>query len=289
MLPTTKTIHVAIEGEPQPCRMAYLEWENADVPVVVCVHGLTRNAHDFSYLADALHERYRILSIDMPGRGQSDWLENHEHYTYGTYLSVIQQLLASLNISEFFWVGTSMGGIIGMIAAGLVPQSIKGLVLNDVGPFIPANAIKRLSTYVGKTVSFNSREEAENALRTIYQTFGIHEQSQWQHLFQHGLYKDGTGKIRLTYDPMIGKMLEDSKNHNDVDMWEMWPSVQCPVLLLRGETSDILTKDTADKMADGHNALTYKEIPDVGHAPSLMQQDEIAAIINWLDSQSKGT
>jgi pimeloyl-ACP methyl ester carboxylesterase len=263
--------------------LAYHEWPARDgSPVLVCVHGLTRNAMDFLVLAPAFASGWRVIAVDMPGRGRSDWLKDPADYNYSTYVADLAGLLDHLGIGEVDWVGTSMGGIIGMMMAGLFPGRIGRLVLNDIGGSIAAAGLRRILSYAGGTRPYASRAEAEAALRANLAPFGIREEANWQRVFASSLVDETDGRTRLACDPAVVASLPLPEDVKDIDLWPVWERVHCPVLILRGAESDILTSETARRMRDGKNQVTLVEFPGVGHAPSLMEPDQIAPIVRWL-------
>jgi pimeloyl-ACP methyl ester carboxylesterase len=264
--------------------LAYHEWPaRDDSRVLFCVHGLTRNAMDFAVLAPALSNGWRVIAIDMPGRGQSDWLKNPADYNYSTYVTDLGGLLDHLALHDVDWVGTSMGGIIGMMMAGLFPGRIGRLVLNDVGGGIPAQGLRRILSYAGANLHYESRAEAERALRANCAPFGIRSEANWQRLFSSSLVDDKDGRTRIAYDPAIVASFPSPEDAKDIDLWPAWEKVHCPTLILRGAESDILTRETAQRMRDGKSRVTLVEIPGAGHAPSLMEPDQIAPIVRWLN------
>lgn len=263
--------------------VVYYEWGDANNPnVIFCVHGLTRNARDFDYLAAELAGTHRVIAVDIPGRGQSEWLKNPSDYNVVSYLTDIGLLFQELGLSQVTWVGTSMGAIIGMMAASQYPQAIRKMVLNDLGAFVPGAALARLGEYVGKAVRFSSRAEAEAALRLAYAPFGITREDIWQHLFTHTLVDEGSQGVRVHYDPAIGLPFNNPQAITDVDLWPVWNQVQCPVLLLRGAQSDILPRDVALAMQQSKADVTLVEIPRVGHAPTMMVPGEIVPVVEWI-------
>jgi pimeloyl-ACP methyl ester carboxylesterase len=262
--------------------LSYLKWGNAP-DVVLCVHGLTRHARDFDFLAQALSEKYTVICPDMPGRGQSEWLREATDYNYATYLADIFYLLDSLNIKTAHWIGTSMGGIIAMMAAGLRPALIKSLVLNDVGCLIPAASLERILSYAGVKMQFANRQEAEQHLRVICKPFGITSEEHWQHLFTYTLRNLPDGTCSLHYDPNIITPLKTAEV-KDVNLWPFWEAVKpIPTMLIRGAQSDLLLAETAQQMKSIHPNLTLHDIQNAGHAPALMSQGEISLIRSWLN------
>lgn len=265
-------------------RIAWLEWGDIHNPrVVFCVHGLTRNAHDFDYLANALQKHYRVVCPDMPGRGQSDWLQNPLQYGYPLYAADCLALLHHLGIAACNWVGTSMGGIIGMMVAGFQPHRIKRLVLNDVGAVVAAEGLKRISGYAGKKMVFSNREEAEIILRELFTSFGIHDEAHWRHVFTSSLQQGADGRWHMHYDPnIIVPLKKDLDEPKDIDLAGLWKMVHCPVLIIRGAESDLLRRETAQKMHNERPNVTLVEIEGAGHAPALMEDSQIDMIANWL-------
>jgi pimeloyl-ACP methyl ester carboxylesterase len=269
---------------PEARRIAYWCWGSIDAPgTLLCVHGLTRNGRDFDFLAASLSADYRVFCPDMPGRGQSPYLTDKAGYNNTAYLADLMALLRQENVAHVDWVGTSMGGILGMVAGASMPGLVDRLVLNDVGAHIPREGLLRLGQYVGKSVAFASRQEARSALRAIYAPFGITQEAAWEHLFAHSLKDDGDGKVRLAYDPALGDAFSNPDAIQDVDLQPLWEKITCPVLILRGANSDILTRETAARMQSEKPAqVTYVDIPGTGHAPSLMREEEIHIIRRWL-------
>lgn len=277
---------------PEPHRLTYYRWGNPKAAqTVICVHGLTRNGRDFDFLAEALAEHYQVIAPDMPGRGESDWLATPALYNYQTYLFDLQCLVYALELPNVHWVGTSMGGILGMMMSGAMPGLLTSLVLNDVGCVVAKQGLKRILSYAGIKMHFASRAEAEAALKNVCAPFGITEEKHWQHLFAHSLYETEDGKAHLAYDPAIatGVAVADPSLVQDVNLWPLWETVKpIPTLLIRGETSDILTRETALEMKNTHPRLTLHEIKGAGHAPALMDAAQITTIKEWLLSPPNG-
>lgn len=262
--------------------MAFYEWGDPYAPPVVCVHGLTRNGRDFDYLAQALAKHYRVIAVDVAGRGNSDNLSNLRWYDNGTYMHDILALLERMNLKKFDWVGTSMGGIIGMMVASLMPGKITRLVLNDIGALIPADGLMRIGEYVGKRERFNSIYEADSYLRKIMVPFGIKNPDHWDHVLMHTLVHQQDGSVRFAYDPAIGEAFRlaasELEKLEDISLWMLWEAIACPTLLLRGAQSDILPREVALKMCETHPATTLVEFEGIGHAPTLMETGQIQKI-----------
>lgn len=275
------TLHLPDYAE--PFEIALHEWGQVGNPPIVCVHGLTRNAMDFHFLAEAFAANHYVIAPDLPGRGVSPWLKDPALYNNEFNSKLMLQLLNQLNLQNVRWVSTSMGGIIGMILAATVPGLIHKLVLNDVGADIPVSALQRLKEYVGRQVSFESYEQGEAALRRIFQPFGLKEEIHWQHLLQHSLIEKN-GQWLMRYDPAIGDALQQIELQ-PINLWPIWNLIQCPVLLLRGSESDILPKVTAQNMLQSKSDVEYMEFPGVGHAPALYDEAQISIIKQWIDGK----
>lgn len=259
-------------------RIAYTQWDGPPgAPTVVCVHGLTRNGRDFDRLAEALSARWRVVCPDMPGRGKSDWLPKPEAYGYPLYLSVAAALLARLDVESIDWIGTSMGGLIGMMLAAQPGTPIRRLVVNDVGPFLPKAALERIGSYVGQDPRFDGLEALEAYLRRVHAPFGPLADAEWRHLARHSARERPDGGLGLAYDPAIGAAFKGELQ--DVDLWPVWDAVSAPTLVLRGRDSDLLSAETAARMAARARVV---EFAGVGHAPALMAEDQIAAIRDFL-------
>jgi pimeloyl-ACP methyl ester carboxylesterase len=260
-------------------------WGNPELPAILCVHGLTRNGRDFDFLAQALSHRFCVVCPDMPGRGKSTWFKDPSTYNYATYVGDIVFLLSALKLSRIHWIGTSMGGIIGMMLANTLPGAIASLTLNDIGCSVSAAGLKRIGNYAGATSYFTNRAEAENALRMNMATFGITEERHWQHVFAHSILEAGDGSFYFAYDPAIMATFPKGDEVKDIDLWKLWDAIKfLPVLLLRGAMSDLLTRETALQMKNSHPNLMLHEIPNAGHAPSLMDEPSIQLISNWIQS-----
>lgn len=263
-------------------RVHYTEWgDPANDKVLVCVHGLTRNARDFDFFAAALEDEYRVLCPDVVGRGKSDRLANKVDYGYPQYMLDMNALIARSQADQVDWVGTSMGGLIGMFLAAQPNTPIRRLVINDVGPFIPKVALQRIAAYVGQPISFASLDEMERYVRTVAASFGPLTDAQWRHLTVHGARRLEDGRYAFCYDPGIAEGFKAVVDE-DVDLWPVWDAIRCPVLLLRGEQSDVLTREDAETMTRRGPRATLVEFAGIGHAPALMAEDQIAAVRDWL-------
>lgn len=264
-------------------RVAYTEWGDPHNPeVVVCVHGLTRNGRDFDTLARALAGRYRVICPDVVGRGRSDWLKEPAGYGFPQYVADMVTLIARLDVEHVDWVGTSMGGLIGMFLGSLEPSPIRRMVLNDVGPVITAESLGRIGEYVGRAPRFASLEEAESYLRMVNAPFGPLSDAQWRHLTVHSVQQDSDGLWRMRYDPGIGDPFRSALVFQNVDFWPIYQRIRCPVMITRGAESDLLARDTAEAMTRQGPGGELVEFAGVGHAPMFMADDQIAAVSRFL-------
>jgi pimeloyl-ACP methyl ester carboxylesterase len=268
-------------------RMRYVEWgDPAASRVVICVHGLTRNGRDFDELAQALAPDCRVVCPDVVGRGRSDWLRGKAGYGYSQYCADLTALIARVTgggAERLYWVGTSMGGILGMLLAASAQTPIERLVVNDVGALIPAASLQRLGTYVGKDPRFATYRELETYVRVVCAPFGPLTDAQWRHLTEHGAKQHGDGSWGMSYDPGIGIPLQKPQEEiADVDLWQHYEAIRCPTLLLRGAQSDLLLADTAAQMTQRGPKARLVEFDGIGHAPMLMAPDQIAVVRDFL-------
>lgn len=261
-------------------RLAFMEFGNPAAPAVVCVHGLTRNSRDFDPLAESLADRFHVVCPDLPGRGRSDWLPSSALYQPVSYVAALAHLLAYLN-KPVAWIGTSLGGICGMMTASARHAPVTKLVLNDIGPHIPAAALSRIRDYMMEAPEvFPALPELEAHLRRIHAPFGRLSDAQWAHLAKHSARPAPQGGYAMHYDPRIIEPMRAAAPR-DADLSLFWNHLSVPVLAIRGAESDLLTPETFTRMReDGAEALT---ISDAGHAPALMDPESIAAIARFLE------
>lgn len=275
-------------------RLAYTEWTPGSGvrprQTIICVHGLTRNSRDFDSLAQDLAERLsaRVVCLDVVGRGRSGWLTNKMAYAYPQYMADACALIARLDVDQVDWVGTSMGGLLGMFLSGMPGSPIRRMVVNDIGPWVPKEALQRIASYVGRHQSFEDLQELEEHLRTVHAPFGVLSDEDWAHLVEHGHHPTEDGTVRLSYDPDIAAVFQ-AQPPEDLDLWPVWDRVQCPVLILRGADSDLLSAETARDMVGrpGGPAAQLIEFAGCGHAPALMEEDQIAPIRDWLSTEHR--
>lgn len=262
-----------------PVELRWAEWGPADGAPVVCVHGLTRTGRDFDTLARELAEDgRRVICPDIPGRGLSSWLPDGNLYAVPTYLAVLRPLLQELD--SYDWVGTSMGGLIGMGVASVPGNGLRRMVLNDVGAAIPAAALAGIGAYLGSEPEFADVAAVEAHLRAIHAGFGALSPAEWRHLAETSARMTPAGKLVLHYDPAIAVPMRGAPLA-DVALWPLWETLNLPVLLLRGADSLLLTAETAERMA-ARPGVTLVTVPGCGHAPALMDPAQTGVIRGFL-------
>ncbi len=262
-------------------RVVYDEWGDRDNPaVVICVHGVGRNARDFDDLAVALAPTHRVLNVDMPGRGRSDWLADPNDYVFPTYLTVLTALVARSGAETVGWVGTSMGGLLGMVLAAQPRTPVARLVVNDVGPTIEPAALERIRGYFGLDPTFATYADIAQYLRTISAPFGRLTDAQWDHLTRSNVRERPDGRWGMAYDPGIAVPFRASAA--PPDLWPVWDAIRCPTLVLHGRDSDLLSAATVAQMAARGPKPTVIEFEGVGHAPMLLSTDQIDPVVRFL-------
>ena len=283
---------------PAPHRMAYWQWGDPQAShTVVCVHGLSRQGRDFDVLAQALVARsktpLRVVCPDVVGRGKSDFLADPQGYQLPTYVADMLQLLAQLKPSTLDWVGSSMGGLIGMLLCAYAPSvgaSVRRLVLNDVGPVIEWRALQRIGQYLGKSGQFATVQQAADAMWAISSSFGPHTPAQWLALSQAMLKpvpspQGGTAFV-LHYDPAIalpfGRTTEQQAKEGEALLWQAYEAITAQTLLIRGAQSDLLSIATAQQMTQRGPQAQLVEFAGVGHAPTLIAPDQVDAVANFV-------
>jgi pimeloyl-ACP methyl ester carboxylesterase len=263
-------------------RLVYSEWPGPKgAPVLLCVHGLTRNGRDFDTIAEALSAHYRVVCPDMPGRGRSDYLAVPADYDFRMHLADLAALIARLDVEGLDWLGTSMGGTLGVLMAAQPSNPIRRLVVNDVGPPLPKAAADRIISYVGLDPSFPSLEAMETALRQIYAVFGPLGDAQMRKLTVDSARRKPDGSYGFAYDPHIADAFKATPPEG-VDLWPVWEAVKCPVLLLRGAVSDVLPREVADEVVRRIPQAKLVEFAGIGHAPPLLTEDQIGAVRDFL-------
>lgn len=302
-------------------RLAYTDWGDPNNPhVVICVHGLSRNSRDFDWLATALSTDIRVVCPDVVGRGESDWLQDRFAYCFPTYLSDAAALVARVTVAQpqgqglladlrdrlrgrprdpaeptLDWIGTSMGGLIGMLLAAKPGSPIRRLVLNDVGPFVPWAGLVRLKGHVGSDSSFADMNEVERHFRQVCAEFGQLDDEYWRRLAEHSVTRREDGRYAVRYDPAISRGLPVHMDPElpigpeflrGIDLWNVWDAVKCPVLVLRGADSQVLPRDVVEEMQRRKPDLRVVEFAGVGHVPALATPDQIEAVRDFLASGS---
>jgi pimeloyl-ACP methyl ester carboxylesterase len=285
--------------------MAYWEWGEPDNDqVVLCVHGLTRTGRDFDHLATRLSRHYRVICPDVVGRGKSDWLINSSYYIVPQYAADMLTLIARVNATQLDWVGTSMGGLIAMALAGTLAMSamarpsrgaaglpgnqtlrLRKLVLNDIGPRLDFDGLTRIAQYVGEPIQFDSFSQAVDYVRSVSAGFGTHDDMGWEDLTRYVFIRQGEQWVKH-YDlriaePFAGQS-EDAVRSSEALLWRAYESIASPIMLMRGELSDLLAPETAQEMLKRNSHAFLHEVPGVGHAPTLRCDDQIDPIERFL-------
>ena len=262
-------------------RVAYYEWgDPANMNVVVCVHGVGRNGRDFDVLGEALAPTHRVLAVDMPGRGKSDWLPDPNDYVFPTYLTTLTALIARSGAETVSWVGTSMGGLLGFVAASMPKSPVARLVANDVGPVIEPAALARIAEYFGADPTFATYEELDRYVRQISAPFGPLTEAQWAHVVGHNVRQRADGRWGLAYDPGIAVPFRQQPA--PPALWPVFDAIRCPTLVLRGAQSDLLSAATAAEMSQRGPKPRVVEFAGVGHAPMLLAADQVDVVVAFL-------
>jgi pimeloyl-ACP methyl ester carboxylesterase len=261
-----------------------MEWGDPSAPPVVCWHGLARTGRDFDELAIALAADYWVLCPDTPGRGWSQWLRGvPQDYCFQTYEAVAVSLCDELGIGRLRWVGTSMGGHLGMrLATGALKDRITHLVLNDIGPEVPDQAIERIVTYVGNPPAFDSLGELEQWLRTVYVPFGKNSDVFWRRMAETSARRTDSGQITVHYDPQLVRQF--TEHSDDLDLWPTYDALRVPTLLLRGRDSDVLPESVAQAMVQRGPCPELCTFEGCGHAPTLASAEQQVPVSSFLAS-----
>ena len=275
------TVAVLMDGVLK--HMAVHEWGDEKNPrVVLCVHGLSRNGRDFDVVADALSKDFRVLCPDIPGRGQSDWLASENQYSIPTYARFINAMLTEFGVQSYDWIGTSMGGLIGMLMAVTPGSTMRRFVINDIGPVLEIEAIKRIASYVGLAPNFASYPELYAVARTAITTFGPLTEEQYQHMVSTSCWQRADGRWEFNMDPKVGDAFRAGLATPAADMWPLWLAVKQPTLILRGVNSDLLSAATLTKMVETHPNALALTIADTGHAPMIFDAPTVSAVCEFL-------
>lgn len=275
-------------------KVVYSDWGDKNGDPIICIHGLTGNGHDFNALARYLVPLgYRILAIDIPGRGRSDFLSDPDSYNYKNYLSVINIMLVREgldNPASVHWLGVSMGGLLGIWLAGLPNSPIKRLILNDIGPEVPEDDLRLISQYLKVTYEFKSFEDFLTQVKTSRSlSYGHLNDAQWREMAEGIQRQLPNGKYSYAFDPKISEMF-DHQPIGELNQWPFWDNITIPTLILRGATSTIFPHSVAEKMltrGPGDKGLTKLHVfNDCGHVPSLMTEEQLKVIKQWLMSEA---
>lgn len=268
----------------QNLEVHYTEWGDPTAPTVVLWHGLTRTGRDFDELAAALSHDYRVICPDTPGRGLSQWSRHPEQeYTVPFYVQLALDLLDQLGIAQCHWVGTSMGGLIGIVLASVAGGRIGRMVLNDVGPEVPLPAVERIKSYAASQPEFDTLTQLEAWLRLVYVPFGANTDAFWQRMAMTSARRKDNGKLTLHYDPDL--VLPFRHYDGSVTLWPLWPGLACPLLIIRGEHSDVLLPGHAERMLKENAHARLVTIAGVAHAPTLADQAQIGLVQGFLQGQ----
>lgn len=265
----------------QEKRLAY--WSSGDPSksqTLVCVHGLLRHSRDFDEIAQASKDQFFVICPDLPGRGLSDPLSRAEDYHPQYYAQVLSALLAHLNRAKISWIGTSLGGLIGMLLSAAPESLIDKLVLNDIGAELPLKGLQRIANYA-QPPEFNTRIAVEDYLRQTYTSYKELTNQQWERLAAYGSRPLETGGYALHYDPLIALNTRAGARET-IELWPLWQMISQPCLLIHGLESDLLTKDIVKRMRDTHPDMELMPLEGIGHAPALMLDDQIQPVINFI-------
>jgi pimeloyl-ACP methyl ester carboxylesterase len=276
-----KSNYLVCEGR----EIHYTEWGDAKAPAIIAWHGLARTARDMDDIAAHLARRWRVICPDTIGRGLSQWSPKPQsEYCLDFYGRLALALLDNLRIESCHWLGTSMGGAIGLrLAGGTLKGRIRKLVLNDVGPRIAQAAVERIRAYAGKPPQFDRVSELEQYFRTVYKPYGWLSDEQWRRLTETSARRTPEGRVTTHYDPDM--VMQFVHHPSDYDQWDAYDAIECPTLCLRGETSDLLLAETADEMRRRGPRAVVVTIAGCGHAPALNVPDQWRLVERFLDAR----
>ncbi len=262
----------------------YTEWGAGNAPTVVAWHGLARTGRDMDEIARHLSARFRVICPDTIGRGLSQWSPAPEaEYCLDFYARLAVSLVDQLGVRELSWLGTSMGGAVGIrLAAGALKGRIRRLILNDIGPQLGETAVQRIRSYAGSPAQFDRLSELEQYFRSIYKPYGWLSDEQWRRLTETSVRRTADGKLTPHYDPKM--VLQFTEHPRDYDQWEAWDAIDVPTLCLRGETSDLLLPEVAEQMRVRGPRAVVVTIPGCGHAPALNVPDQFALVERFLNA-----
>jgi len=261
----------------------YVEWGAANRETVIAWHGLARTGRDMDDIAAHLATRYRVICPDTIGRGLSQWSPApEEEYCLAFYARLAVSLAAQLKLDTFHWLGTSMGGALGIhLAADAMKGRIRRMVLNDIGPKLGEAAVERIRSYAGSPPRFERVSELEQYFRTVYQPFGWLSNAQWRRLVETSTRRLPDGKVTPHYDPNM--VMQFVHHEHDYDQWDAYDTVDVPTLCLRGESSDLLLAETAEEMRKRGPRAVVVTIAGCGHAPALNVPDQLTLVERFLN------
>lgn len=265
--------------------LAYASWGDSNSKALFCLHGLARNGRDFDYLARSLAQYYYVICPDLPGRGRSDWFIDPKFYNYYQYIDDILALAKKLNITKADFIGSSMGGLISILLAALEPNFIDQLVLNDIGPLIDKNPLRRIAKYVGKQPRFTNLTQATAHLKIMLAHFGINNEQHWHNLTLTSVMRNQDNQLILAYDPNIVVMFgaNNIDQITNFDITNEWQAAKFNrLLIIRGQKSDILSSELANWMLTSKANSSLVEFENIGHTPALMDEKQIKVIKDWL-------
>ena len=273
--------YLACEGR----EIHYTEWGAGNPATVIAWHGLARTGRDMDEIAAHLSSRYRVICPDTIGRGLSQWSTQPEtEYCLDFYARLAVSLMDQLGIRDAHWLGTSMGGAIGIrLAAGALKGRIRRMVLNDIGPHLGESAVNRIRSYACNPSQFDTMRELENYFRTIYKPYGWLSDEQWRRLAETSVRRTAEGKVTPHYDPNM--VMQFTHHPRDYDQWDAWDVIDVPTLCLRGETSDLLPPEVAETMRSRGPRAVVVTIPGCGHAPALNVPDQFALVERFLNGR----
>jgi pimeloyl-ACP methyl ester carboxylesterase len=264
--------------------IAYTEWGESNNKNIICLHSLIRNSRDFDFLAKKLAKYYHVYALDMIGRGKSEYVDDYELYQHQQYVSDVLELINQKNLEQVTLIGSSMGGLISIYLAAEHPELIERIIINDVGPFIPKEPLQRIAQYVPIEHEFEDLNQLKEHYKQIYKPFNINNEEHWDQMVNYGFDINERGKYTPNYDPKISVEFasNDIEKFEDFDIWACWEKIKCPILVIRGALSDILTFETFITMIKSKSQCEGFEYEDTGHTPSLMEEMHIKDIEEWL-------
>jgi pimeloyl-ACP methyl ester carboxylesterase len=264
----------------------YTEWGAERAEAVIAWHGLARTGRDMDDVAEHLAARYRVICPDTVGRGLSEWSpEPEREYCLAFYGRIGVSLMDQLGIREAHWLGTSMGGALGIhLGAGPLRGRIRRLVLNDIGPELGEAAVQRIRAYAGNPPEFDRVSELEQYFRTIYKPYGWLSDREWRRLTETSLRRTPEGRVTPHYDPKM--VLQFERHPHDYDQWEAYDRIDVPTLCLRGQTSDLLLAETAEAMRVRGPRAVVVTVPGCGHAPALNVPDQLTLVARFLSGET---